>query len=132
MRSGLRGRERPTAMGQGDFEPEGRALAFTAGRAHGAAHELDELLRNREAKAGAAELPADRAVHLIKTLEEPRQLLRGDADPRVGHGEAHAPAAGTNLQPNSPLRRELYRVVEKVEQDLPQPVRVAHDDAGQI
>ena len=75
--------------------------------------------------------PADRAVDLAEALEQDRQVGGVDADAGVADGEADAAARRleADAQRHRAARRELDRVVEQVEQDLPQ-ARVVADHAG--
>ncbi len=72
----------------GHIEPEGTALTCGALHVDFAAHELHELSGDREPEACSFELFAERAVHLIETLEHPRQRLLRNPDSTVGNGEA--------------------------------------------
>ena len=49
-----------------------------------AAHDLGELAADRQPEARAAEAPRRRGVGLLEGLEEPREVLLGDADAGVG------------------------------------------------
>ena len=53
-----------------------------------AAEEVDQALHQRQAEAHAVVVAAHRAVDLAELVEDERQLVRGNADPRVGHLEA--------------------------------------------
>ena len=51
-------------------------------------HELDQLGRDRQTESRAAEPAGCRTVGLLERLKDRFQLFNGDADPRVGDGEA--------------------------------------------
>ena len=59
-----------------------------AGDGDPAAHEFDELRRDGQAEAGAAEAARRRAVGLLERLEDRADLVRRDADAGVAHLEA--------------------------------------------
>src|SRR5262249_29436676 len=99
--------DRPLHAARGaeaDGEVEGRAAPRLARNADPAAHELDELLRDREPETGAAVAPRRRRVDLAERPEEPLAALGGDPDPRVADLEAeHGVVA---LAPVDPSRRD--------------------------
>jgi len=108
----------PAAARQAQLEA--RSPARRAVHLDAAAHQLEQLLDQRQADAGAAVLAGGRVVQLLEALEQQRQLLGGDADAAVadrqlelvmlqGHGDqADAPAGGG----------EFERVTQQVEEDL--------------
>src|SRR5690349_411924 len=75
------------AGGEADLEPECRADAGLALDADSAAHQLYELLRDRETKPGAAEAASNGRVRLGKFLEE-----------LGAHGLSHADACIGDLE----------------------------------
>src|SRR5438128_9943273 len=77
----------PSVQRQREVERGSRVL--TALRPDAAAVELDELLADREPEPGPARAPRDRIVQLLEGLEQAREVLRADADPRVRHLHAH-------------------------------------------
>ena len=68
---------------QAQLEPEGRSLLEPAFDADPAAHQLGELLDDREAEAAAAVAARARAVDLREGVEDRVELLLGDADAGV-------------------------------------------------
>ena len=115
-------------------EPERRTPPRHALYSDLAAHELGQALGNDQAQAGAAVLARDRAVGLLKALEQAVPLLGQDADAGVADLEAqqHSVVAAL-LQQHAQADRtalgELDRVVAEVDQHLTQAQRVA-DQAG--
>src|SRR5258707_13550 len=71
------------ATPQVDLEPEDGAPLRPAGDADGAAHDLHQLLGDRETQAGAAVLPRGGAVRLGERIEDFRRDLGSDADAGV-------------------------------------------------
>ena len=89
---------RPSAAGgraadghvvQRQVEGEGAPLAERALDPDLAAEQPGDLAADRQAQARAAVLPAGPRVGLLERLEDDPQLVRRDADPRVGHREGH-------------------------------------------
>ena len=70
------------------LEPERAAAPGCALGADRAAHQLDELARDREAEAGAAVSARRRDVGLRERLEHPLERLGLDADAGVGDLDA--------------------------------------------
>ena len=103
---------------------EGRARAEGALDPDRAAHALDEGAGDGEAEAGAAELARGRFVGLGEALEQPADLLLGQADAGVGDGEAHPVGPGLPEAPHGqndvPVLRELGGVADQVDQRLAQ------------
>ena len=92
--------------------------------------QLDEVARKREAEARAASASPPSVLGLIELMENPLQLVRGNADALIGDGDAHRvdrdqgvalrhEAAGDG--DDAAMRRELHRVREQIEQDLFEP-----------
>src|SRR5262249_43575293 len=99
-----------------------------------APHELHESLRDPEPEAGATVLVADRGIGLFEVLEDRCEPRRRDADTRIDHREEDH--AGHEIvldaRRDAPLSRELDRVAEEVQQDLPEAVLIADDDLGHL
>ena len=79
-------------------ERDGRTRTAAAARAgldaDLAAHQLDELLRDREAETGAAVVARGRGVRLREGLEQAVEAALTDSDAGVAHLEAdHVPVA---------------------------------------
>ncbi len=111
-------------------EVESAAAAGLALDPQPALHELHESLRDPESEPGATILEADRGIGLFEVLEDRRKPRRRDADARIDHREQDH--AGHEIvldaRRDAPLFRELDRVAEQVQQDLPQAVLIADDD----
>ena len=87
------------------------------------AHELDELLADGEAEAGAEWVLDALVGDLGEEAEEALHVLLADPDARVLHRQVQPQVVGKlGLQrrghDDAPLRRELDRVEEQVEQHL--------------
>src|SRR5712664_2563358 len=95
---------------------EGGPLVLPALRPDTAAVELDELLTDRQAEAGPARAPRDGVVQLLEGLEQAREVLVADPDAGVGHADVDRLRLGDHAHQHAPLRRELDRVRQKVEQ----------------
>ena len=101
-----------------NLKPENAALTLNATDAHFAMHRLDQLLRNRQTKAGATEPAGNRAVGLAEALEQMRQLVGGNADAAIFHLEAQAVELGVRRQQPAAQgdlasRGELQRVARR-------------------
>src|SRR5437773_1262052 len=99
-------------------ELERGSLVLAALRPAATAVELDELLADRKPEPGPAGAPRDRIVQLLERLEQARQVLRADADPRVRHPHAHGFRLGLHADEHPALRREFDRVRQQIEEDL--------------
>src|SRR3989442_15611809 len=69
-----------TASGGGQTDPEGRAGPLGALHLDRPAHRLGEALRDRETQPRAPLTPIAGAADAVKTLEDPRQIPRWNAD----------------------------------------------------
>ena len=121
------------------------AIALPAQHAEPAVHQLDELLGNGQAQAGAAVFARRRAIGLREFLEDAGQRLGRDADAGVLHLKQHgdllrgfAQLAGAHQ--HLAALGELHRVGREVDEHLPEPERIAAqarrnlrvDAAGQL
>ena len=117
---------------QRQLEPETRALSQLALEPNPAAHDLCQLLRDRQAKARAAISARQRSVPLSERLEQFFLRLTGNANAGVNNLAAnlHVPARlPDSLEPHQhiALLGELDGVADEVGQDLAQPPGVADD-----
>src|SRR6185369_13047389 len=105
-----------------------------------AAEELDAALHEREPHPEAVEAARGRAVGLREELEHLGDAVRGDADPRVVHGEDDRARLVTRPDGHADFARggELEGVAQEVEQEPAdeRPVdvqdrRIARDDDAQ-
>jgi len=86
---------------------------------------LDDSLRDREPEAGARRR---RLVRAPEAVEHAREVLRGDADARVGDREAHRVAVPRRADRDAPARRrEADGVRPEVREDLRQARAVRQD-----
>ena len=107
----------------GDREPERAAPARLALHADRAAHQLDQLLADREPQAGAAVPPRRRAVGLRERLEQPPPAPRSRCrcrcratSKRTAPGSSSAVGRGcTRTTTTRPRCGELDRVADQVD-----------------
>src|SRR6266576_6091625 len=101
-----------------------------------AAHQLHQLLADRQSETCAAVLPRGRPIALSERPEDLRLLLGRDPDAGVYDAEAERYAAvfaqARPLDTHDDLTavRELDRVAHEVDQHLAEPVRVADERVG--
>ena len=119
---------------QGQFEPEGAALAGQAVGADLAAHLLDQMLADGESEAGAAKAAGDAGIPLVEGLKKLAQHIGSDADAGVANDEAQPHGAlagghGRHGQVDFALLGELDGVADKVDQDLLDPMVIAPQHA---
>src|SRR5207249_1521845 len=75
----------------------------------------------------ASTTPVGRARARVLFEDQP-ELLRGDPRPRIANFDHELSVLSASDEPYPPaLRGELERVVEQVQDDLVQPVRIAHE-----
>ena len=88
---------------------------------------LDDVARDRQPEARSAGRTADpRSVDLVEALEDPRLGRARDADAVVLDGDDDLRAGGTDRDQHlTAVGAELHRVVEEVDEDLPDPLLVA-------
>ena len=88
---------RPGTLGLGEggdrsgrqVDRERAADAERAFDGHAAAMRLHDVLDDRQAQAGAAELAAAGPIDAVEPLEDPREVLGGDAAAAIGDGDQH-------------------------------------------
>jgi hypothetical protein len=84
-----------------------------------AAVKLDELARERETESRSFRSSCARPRGLLEFVEDPRLILRRDANASVAHRDPDLATAGRGGQVDLPSSgRELYRVGEQIEDDL--------------
>ena len=66
-------------------------------------------------------------LHLIELFEQPVQMLRGDSHAGVLHAEQKRAVVAADPQRDRSLFRELDRVAEQVDENLPDLVAVGSD-----
>src|SRR3954464_4213071 len=111
---------------------EGRALADLGGDGDRAAVQLDDLARDREAKAGAALLARAGVVDLLELVEDPLLVLGRDAEAGVDDRQLVELAVAPALDLDLAVVRELDGVAHQVQQYLAEAARIAaaHRQAG--
>ena len=107
----------PPAVRQADGE--GGAVADLAGGLDAALHGLDQVLDDRQAQAGAAQLARTRLVHAVEALEDARQVGLRDADAVVGDFQADlarslAPARRERGRPSGVYLRALSSRLSRI------------------
>ena len=94
-----------------------------------AAHELRQLLADRQPQARSAVLAHRGSVHLGEGPEQAVPVLRRNPDSGIGDREAQATSCPLLVQRDAngdlPAPRELNRVIRQVQEYLPQPRRIA-------
>src|SRR5262249_728620 len=109
----------------------GSASAAGALRTDGAAVRLDQVTDNGQPKSEAAVAARMRPVHLVKSIEDLRQLFGTDALARIAYDELDAVVGAAQADVNAAAGwRELQGVRNEVRDDLMQAVTVAPDDAA--
>src|SRR5690606_9797966 len=93
--------------------------------------ELGEVPHDGQAEPEAVARARPLGLELTEGLEDVRELVRGDALPGVLDGEDGVRAAALDGDGDpATRRRELERVADEVEDDLPQSLWVAQDGKG--
>ena len=97
-------------------------------RGRGAVVQADQSAHQRQAEPGAFEAAIIAGLDLKERVAEPRQIIRPDADAGVSDGD-RAPSGSTLALDRHPAvrRRELDRVRQQVDQDLPASALVGDD-----
>ncbi len=112
---------------------EARAFAEFALDADAAAHQVAQVLAQRQAEAGAAVLGGDLGVGLREVREQRVDLVLGDADAGILDRDLDPVAVGerlaTHLQRDLAVVRKLRRVADEVENGLAQLGRIEMGDA---
>src|SRR5688572_6893458 len=101
-----------------------------AGRVNGAAMHFDDVTDDRQPEPQTTCLARRSGVRLTESLEDVREELRSNTDPRIADGDLHVrvDAFETKLDPPE-FRCELDGVGDEVPDDLLQTVRIARDVA---
>src|SRR5215813_14659497 len=103
---------------EGERRRKGRAAAGLALHPDASAVELDEGLADAEPETRPAKLAADAGVHLAELAEDVVELVRGNADARVGHAVHDLVPLQTRGDGDLPLLGELERVAHEIGQAL--------------
>ena len=116
-------------MAQAGREVKRAAVAFFALHPNAPVHHMDQAAGDGQAQAGAAESPGERPVHLSERLENHGLLFGGDADAGVAHREVQTasalPTQRSTETETSALVGELDRISDQIDEDLPEPPRIA-------
>ena len=120
-----------------ELEPEGAAETDRALEPHAATHELDELLGDRRAEAGAAEPPGLGLVGLGEALEDPPLVLGRDADAGVADRELQrhrlrSAVHARDVERHAAPLGELDGVRQQIDEDLAQVRFVAARDRRHV
>src|SRR5882762_1197932 len=109
-------------------EKEGSAMAKLALYPHCSTVILDNVLHDREAKAGAAGFARARRIYPVKAFEESRVVLVRNSFPEIAHIEFHHLAVGSCSQLDLPTGLAiLQRILDQVAEHLLDGVAVAAD-----
>src|SRR5439155_21545936 len=114
----------------GQRDREARALTGLGVDLEAAVHALDELAADVEPQAAAAHAAGLLRVEAVELLEDP--LALGARDPQPLVRDLDEALAVLRVEPNldlAALRRVLDRVVDQIDEHLPQLVLVAEDRA---
>ena len=109
---------------QREREVEPRALARLAAHPDGAPHQFDQLFGDRQPQTGATVLAGGGGILLDEGFENGGAVLGSDTDAGVGDLESHCRVEqvvrrGMHRHPHLTALRELHRVADQVEKDLP-------------
>ncbi len=93
-------------------------------------HRLGDALDGGQAQPRTTVAACDLLVGLGERPKQPPDLGRGEADARVGYGEAELHLAASDLlaghlEPHASALRELHGIVDEIFHGRPQPQRVA-------
>src|SRR5690349_16929739 len=109
----------------GQADPYGRAAVYHAFNGEIAFVSLDDVLDDRQAQTGAAEVARARLVDSIKTLGQARQVFFRNSGARVDHGDfdlcgaAVARRKRARVQSNfTAARRVFERIIDQVDEQL--------------
>ncbi|MNZ83095.1 hypothetical protein D3C78_1018150 [compost metagenome] len=110
-------------------------MSFLALRTQCAAHPLGQRTSDRQAQAGAAVPPGDGTVGLLEGVEHQFQALGRDTNPAVTYRAGEPQQFVVQRLPlgfdgDLPLFGELQRIADQIDQDLPDPGRIARDLQG--
>src|SRR3954465_7739011 len=118
-------------LSRGQVHDERGALAGLRADGEAASHPGDELARDEEAEATAADAAGERRIEAIELLEDPFVLRRRYAEAAVADRQPDTAVATVELDDHVPaVRRVLDRVVEQVDENLPELVLVGERDRG--
>jgi len=82
-----------------------------------------DLLRDGQSQPGPA--LCSPLVHAVETVEDVRQMLGGDTDARVGHGDAHAGGLRAASDSDAAALGVFHRVIQQVDEQADQGVAIA-------
>ena len=136
-------RARPVGLSSGQLirqvQGERAAAAELALRSDLPAEQGADLAGDRQAEAGPAVPPAERAVALLERAEDRGEVLRRDADPGVADRERQhlaavggAPPGPGHAQQHVPVLGELDRIRQQVTENLAEPLPVGEQLARRL
>ena len=99
-------------------------------------HQLRQPFGDGQPKSGPTVFAGSRCIRLLECLEQAPDLLLAQADASIADGKFNELAVLTvlqdpNLDDDLALLGELDRVIAEVDQDLPQPQRIASELGGE-
>jgi hypothetical protein len=130
--------QRPGRPAEPRGEVEGTPPAGLALGPDPPAHQLDEPHADGQSQPGPAVLPSGRAVGLDERLEDGPELLRGDADPGVGHTEVELRPAVVGRSREGDADHhfaavgELGGVADQIVDDLPEAAHVPDEPVRDV
>ncbi|MGD0134563.1 MAG: hypothetical protein ABSE57_21145 [Bryobacteraceae bacterium] len=107
---------------------ERAALAFLALHPDASVHHLDQSAGDGQTETGAAKSSGEGAVHLGECIEDQRLFFGWNPDSGIAHGEVQRlPFLGCpfDLDRDAASLGELDGVPDEIDQNLPQPSRIA-------
>src|ERR1041384_96201 len=109
-------------VGARQFDDERRAGARLRVDVQAAPHPLNQLPGDVEAQAGASGRAGQLGARAVELLEDPLLLGERDAGPGVGDQDADGAVGRLDANADSSVAAVLDGVVEKIDQDLLDPV----------
>ena len=98
-------------------ERERRSLADAAFHPNVSKHRASEVTRDGEPQPHARESSRGAALHLKERLEDARELIRGNPDPGIAHGDAYEIPLARFLPRCVRLRRDPDGVADEDQQN---------------
>ncbi len=110
---------------------ERAAFSLRAFRPHRAAVEMDQFLHQSQSDARAFVRAGARSFHLMKTLEQTRQIRRRNSNAGVRHIKFNVIAAPPERNADAAGERVLERIRDQVKHDLLPHITIHEHRFGQ-
>src|SRR5690554_1496970 len=92
---------------------------------------VNNMFDNGESQTRTAHLPGTSLVHPVKTLEQAGDTLPWDSDPGIADDEfLHVTMFHFTYLNGTPVRGIFHRIIQEVDQNLPDPVFIGPDRRG--